>query len=34
MPAILEARQRAQNAVPTVDADFLRKSSGTVADED
>ena len=34
MPAILEARQRAQNAMPTVDADFLHKSSGTEADED
>lgn len=28
MPAILAARQKAQNAVPTVDADFLRVPSG------
>ena len=31
MTEILNARQYAQNAVPTVDADFLRKSSGTEA---
>ena len=29
MTEILNARQYAQNAVPTVDADFLHKSSGT-----
>lgn len=31
MKTILAARQTAQNAMPAVDADFLRKSSGTEA---
>jgi hypothetical protein len=31
MTEILNARQYAQNAVPTVDADFLHKSSGSDA---
>ena len=31
MQLILAARQQAQNGVPTVDADFLHKSSGTEA---
>lgn len=31
MTAVLAARQQAQNALPTVDADFLRKPSGTEA---
>lgn len=32
LPAILEARQRAQNEAPAVDADFLRRPSGTPED--
>jgi len=31
MTTVLAARQQAQNALPTVDADFLRKPSGTEA---
>jgi hypothetical protein len=31
MTSVLAARQQAQNALPTVDADFLRKPSGTEA---
>ncbi|MDJ0321827.1 hypothetical protein [Pseudarthrobacter sp. PS3-L1] len=34
MPAILTARQRAQNSVPTVDADFLSRLSGAEAGQE